>query len=201
MGANCDEKGMSMSEERIVNGVNVDRLFGTIDAIKDTPGLARFRFRAQNTWVHGGHNRTTITGFYGACEKHTFTEPLVLEADEPPVLLGEGAEANPMDYVLTGLAACLTTSLVYHAAARGIKLDEVESRLEGDLDLHGFLGLSESVRNGFENVRVTLRIKADVPDEELEELCRVAQKYSPVFDIISKPVPVSVQLENENRSG
>src|SRR6266849_4112627 len=112
MGADCDEKGIRMSEERIVNGVNVDRLFDTINAIKDT---------------------------------------LVLAADEPTVLLGEGAEANPMDYVLTGLAACLTTSLVYHAAARGIQLDEVESRLEGDLDLHGFLGLSESVRNGFED--------------------------------------------------
>jgi uncharacterized OsmC-like protein len=124
----------------------------------------------------------------------------VLEADEPAVLLGEGAEANPMDYVLTGLAACLTTSLVYHAAARGIQLDEVESRLEGDLDLHGFLGLSESVRNGFEDVKVTVRIKANVPDEKLEELCRVAQKHSPVFDIISKPVPVSVHLESENRS-
>ncbi len=190
-----------MSEERIVNGVNIDRLFGTIDAIKDTPGLARFRFRARNTWVNGGHNRTTITGFYGACQKHTLTEPLVLEADEPAVMLGEGAEANPMDYVLTGLAACLTTSLVYYAAARGIQLDEVESRLEGDLDLHGFLGLSESVRNGFEDVKVTIRIKSDVPDEKLEELCRVAQKHSPVFDIISKPVPVSVHLERENRSG
>ncbi len=190
-----------MAEERIVNGVNVDRLFDTIEAIKDTPGLARFRFRAQNTWVHGGHNRTTISGFYGACQRHTHAEPFVLEADEPPVLLGEGAQANPMDYVLTGLAACLTTSLVYHAAAREIQLDEVESRLEGDLDLHGFLGLSESVRNGFENVKVTIRIKADVPDEKLEELCRVAQKHSPVFDVISKPVPVSVHLENENRSG
>jgi uncharacterized OsmC-like protein len=189
-----------MSEERVVNGVNVGRLFGTINAIKDTPGLARFRFRAQNKWVNGGHNRTTITGFYGACEKHTLAEPLVLEADEPAVLLGEGAEANPMDYVLAGLAACLTTSLVYHAAARGIKLDEVESRLEGDLDLHGFLGLSESVRNGFEDVKVTVRIKANVSDEKLEELCRVAQKHSPVLDIISKPVPVSVHLESENRS-
>jgi uncharacterized OsmC-like protein len=185
-----------MSEERVVNGVNVDRLCGTINAIKDTPGLARFRFRAQNTWVQGGHNRTTITGFYGACETHNLTKPLVLEADEPPVLLGEGGQASPMDYVLTGLAACLTTSLVYHAAARGIKLDEVESRLEGDLDLHGFLGLSESVRNGFEDVKITFRIKSDVPDETLEELCRIAQKYSPVFDIISRPVPVSVHLEN-----
>src|SRR5262245_2257770 len=151
-----------MSEERTINGVNVDRLFGTINAIKDTPGLARFRFRAQNTWVNGGHNRTIITEFFGACETHTLSEPLVLEADAPPVLLGEGADANPMDYVLTGLAACLTTSLVYHAAARGIRLDEVETRLEGDVDLHGFLGLTESVRNGFEDVKVTVQIKAEV---------------------------------------
>ena len=188
-----------MAEERIVNGVNVDRLFGTIHAIKDAPGLARFRFRARNVWVQGGHNRTTITGFYGACESHTYDEPIVLEADEPPALLGEGGEANPMDYVLTGLAACLTTSLVYHAAARGIRIDEVETRLEGDLDLHGFLGLSESVRNGFEDVRVIVRIKADVSSEKLDELCRLAPKYSPVFDILSKPVPISIQLENEAR--
>jgi uncharacterized OsmC-like protein len=190
-----------MPEERIVNGVNVDRLFDTINAVKDAPGLARFRFRVRNTWVNGAHNRTTITGFFGACQKHTLTEPLVLEADEPVVLLGEGAGANPMDYLLTGLAACLTTSLVYHAAARGIQLDEVECRLEGDLDLHGFLGLSETVRSGLEKVKVTLRLKADVPDETLEELCRLAQKHSPVFDILSKPVPVSVHVENENRSG
>jgi uncharacterized OsmC-like protein len=187
-----------MEDERIVNGVNVDRLFETIDAIKDTPGLARCRFRAQNTWVSGGHNRTTITGFYGGCQKHTLPEPLVLESDEPAALLGQGADANPMDYVLTGLAACLTTSLVYYAAARGIQIDEVESRLEGDLDLHGFLGLAESVRNGFENVKVTIRIKAQVSDEKLAELCRVAQKHSPVFDIISRPVPVSVHLERES---
>jgi uncharacterized OsmC-like protein len=184
-----------MAEERIVNGVNVDRLFDTIDAIKDTPGLARFRFRAQNTWVQGGHNRTTISGFYGACQRHTHAEPFVLEADEPPVLLGEGAEANPMDYVLTGLASCLTTSLVYHAAARGIQVEEVESQLEGDLDLHGFLGLSECVPNGFENVRVTFRIKANVPPEELKELCQLAKKRSPVFDMLTHGVPVTVQLE------
>lgn len=186
-----------MSEEKIVNGVNVDRLSDTIKAIKDTPGLARFRFRARNTWVSGAHNRTTITGFFGACQKHTLTEPLVLEADEPAVLLGEGAEANPMDYVLTGLAACLTTSLVYHAAARGIQIDEVESSLEGDMDLHGFLGLSEGVRTGFESMKITVRVKARVPDEKLEELWRVAQKHSPVFDIISKSVPVSIHLETE----
>ncbi len=113
------------------------------------------------------------------------------------MLLGEGAEANPMDYVLTGLASCLTTSLVYHAAARGIQVEEVESQLEGDLDLHGFLGLSEGVPNGFENVRVTFRIKSDVPRETLEELCQLAKKRSPVFDMLTHGVPVTVQLERQ----
>ena len=141
--------------------------------------------------------RTTICGFYGACQKHVHSEPFVLEADEPTVLLGKGAGANPMDYFLTGLAACLTTSLIYHASARGIRIEAVESHLEGDLDLHGFLGITEGVRNGFENLRVTFRVKADAPQETLDELCRLAQKRSPVMDMITHAVPVSVELERE----
>jgi uncharacterized OsmC-like protein len=110
------------------------------------------------------------------------------------VLLGTDRGANPVEYVLTALAGCLTTSLVYHAAARGIAVEEVESHLEGDLDLRGFLGLSEEVRNGYENIRVTFKIKADATEEQLRELVQLAQNRSPVFDIISHPVPVSVEL-------
>jgi uncharacterized OsmC-like protein len=183
-----------MSEQKIVNGVNVSQLFNTIDAINDQPGIAKFQFRASNTWVNGGHNRTTIKDFYGAGqEDETRTKPFVLEADEPPILLGTDQGANPVEYVLTALAGCLTTSLVYHAAAQGIKIDAVETRFEGDLDLRGFLGLSENVRNGYENIRVTFKIKADAPEEKLKELVELAQKRSPVFDIVSNPVPVSVQ--------
>lgn len=185
-----------MSQQKIINGVNVDQLSGTVDIIKEKPGIAKFNFRAQNIWLDGGLNRTTVKDFYGAGQEDTSrTKPFVYDADEPSVLLGEDRGANPVEYVLTALAGCLTTSLVYHAAAQGIKLDEVESKLEGNLDLHGFLGLSDKVRNGYENIRVTFRVKGDVPEEKLEELVKLAQKRSPVFDIVSHPVPVSVQLE------
>ena len=128
-----------MSEEKNINGVDVSRLSETIEAIKANPELAKFRFRARNKWIYGGHNRTEIKDFYGASKEDTSrTESFVMDADEPPILLGEDKGANPVEYVLTALAACLTTSMVYHAAARGIKIEEVESRLEGDLDLHGF---------------------------------------------------------------
>jgi uncharacterized OsmC-like protein len=187
-----------MSEQKIINGVNVDQLSGTVDIIKEKPGIAKFNFRAQNKWLDGGLNRTTVKDFYGAGQEDTSrTKPFVYDADEPSVLLGEDRGANPVEYVLTALAGCLTTSLVFHAAAQGIKLDEVESKLEGDLDLRGFLGLSDKVRNGYENVRVTFKIKGDAPEEKLEELVKLAQKRSPVFDIVSHPVPVSVQLEKK----
>lgn len=180
----------------MLNGVDVDRLFATIEAVGKETSLAGFRFRAENRWMRGGHNRSTIMGFYGAGQEDaTRTRPFVLDNDEPAVLLGEDNGANPVEYVLHALAGCLTTSLVYHAAARGVRIDEVSSKLEGELDLRGFLGTDDSVRNGYEKVRVTFRVKGDATDEQLEELCRVAQMRSPVFDIVSNPVPVEVRLE------
>ena len=185
-----------MTKQKTMNGVNLDQLFGTINAIQETPGLAKFKFRASNRWINGGHNRTAIKDFYGAGQEDTSrAEPFVLDNDEPAVLLGTDNGANPVEFVLHALAGCLTTSLVYHAAAQGIRIDEVESQFEGNLDLHGFLGLADEVRNGYENIRVTFKIKADAPQEKLEELCQLAQQRSPVFDIISNPVPVSVRLE------
>ena len=126
--------------------------------------------------------------------------PFVMEADDPAVLLGEDHGANPVDYVMAALASCLTTSLVYHAAAQGIKIESVESSYEGELDLHGFLGLSDKVRNGYENLNVTFKIKADAPEEKLRELVELAQRRSPVFDIVSNPVPVTVQLATETQT-
>jgi uncharacterized OsmC-like protein len=187
-----------MANQNIVNGVNLDQLFGTINAIRESPGLAKFKFRASNKWINGGHNRTTIKDFYGAGGEDTSrAQPFVLDNDEPAVLLGADQGANPVEQALHALAGCLTTSLVYHAAAQGIKIDEVESSFEGDLDLHGFLGLSDRVRNGYENIRVTFKIKADASEEKLRELCELARKRSPVFDIISNPTPISVRLETE----
>jgi len=184
------------SEGVRVNGVNVDQLMQTVVAIKGRPSLAKFNFRARNRWVDGGHNRSTIKDFYGVGrEDNSRATAFVLDNDEPSVLLGDDQGANPVEFVLHALAGCLTTALVYHAAAQGIKIDEVESHLEGDLDLHGFLGLRDDVRNGYENLRVTFRVKADAPEEKIRELCDLAQRRSPVFDIVSNPVPVSVSVE------
>jgi len=185
---------MSAKRRQTVNGVDVTALVETIEAIKERPAIAKFTFRAANRWQGGGLNETAIADFDGACRTHRRARPFVLRADEPPVLLGEDRSANPVEYVLHALAACLTTSLVYHAAARGIAVQEVESTLEGSLDLQGFLGLSENARRGYEQIRVTFKIKADGPESQLEELCRMAQQYSPVFDIVSNGVPVSVEL-------
>lgn len=175
----------------ILNGVNVDRMGDTVQAVQRNPSLAAFQFRAANRWIAGGHNRSTIHSFYGAGQEDTLrTHPFVLDADEPPVLLGEDHGANPAEYVLHALAACLTTSLVYHAAARGIRIESVESHLEGDLDLRGFLGLSETVRRGYKHIRVRFTIKTDATAEQLQELT----KFSPVHDIISNPVPVEIAI-------
>ena len=179
-----------------LNGVNVDHLFRNIDAIKDAPALGKFKFRANNKWINGGHNQTTIDNFHGIQQEHDHADPFKLDADEPPLLLGEDIGPNPVEYALTALAACVTTALVYHAAAKGIKLNAVESRLEGDIDLRGFLGISDDVRRGYENIRIYYKIDADVPDEELEELIQMGTKYSPVFDTFTNPVTVTAQLEN-----
>src|SRR5262245_21690958 len=187
-----------MAEKKTVNGVNLDQLFGTINQIKETPSLAKFIFRANNRWIDGGHNRTTVKDFYGAGQEDTSRKALfVMDNDEPAVLLGQDNGANPTEVLLHALAGCLTTSLVYHAAAQGIEIEEVESQFEGDLDLQGFLGLSDGVRNGYENIRVTFKITADAPEEKLQELCQLAQKRSPVFDIVSNPVPISVRLKTK----
>ena len=184
-----------MTEKKDVNGVDVDKLFETINAVKDAPVIAKFKFRANNKWIKGGYNRTTIKNFYGIQKDHIHDKPFELDADEPPLLLGEDNGPNPVEYALTALAACVTTSIVYHAAAKGIKLNSVESRLEGDIDLRGFLGLSEDVPRGYKEIRMYFKIDADVPDEKLQELVQLGPTYSPVFDTITRAVPVSVQLE------
>jgi uncharacterized OsmC-like protein len=178
----------------VINGVNVDELFGTIDTIKSAPVVAQFKFRAENQWLEGGHNRTVINNFYGARQEHERQEPYRLDADEPPLLLGKDKGPNPVEYALTALAACVTTSIVYHAAAKGIAIRSMESRLEGDIDLQGFLGLRDDVPRGYKEIRMYVNIDADVPREKLEELVNLGPTYSPVFDTITRAVPVSVTL-------
>jgi uncharacterized OsmC-like protein len=187
-----------MTTQKQVNGVNVEQLFQTVDAIKVTPKIAKFKFSAKNQWQGGGHNRTSIDEFEGACQRHSRSHPFVYDNDEPPVLLGRDIGANPVEFVLHALAGCLTSSLVYHAAARGIRIDEVESTYEGDLDLRGFLGLDPKVRNGYQQLRVTFKVKGDATEETLQELVELAQQRSPVFDIVSHGVPVKVTRAKES---
>ncbi|HSM56787.1 MAG TPA: OsmC family protein [Candidatus Sulfomarinibacteraceae bacterium] len=187
---------MTTATATTLNDVNVTQLVETIDAIKDNPDLARFQFRAHNEWQDGGHSRTTIQSFYGAGQEDTSrSEPFVLEGDEPPVLLGNNAGPNAVEAILHALASCLAVGYVYNAAAQGIEIESLEFDLEGELDLHAFLGLSEDVRPGYENIHVTWRIESDAPREELLELCDYVQKTSPVVDILRNPVPVTIELE------
>ena len=175
----------------VINGVDVDRLGETVNLIRQNPILATSRFRATNSWISGGHNRSRIHTFYAAGREDTSrSQPFVLDADEPSWLLGTNRGANPGEFVLHALAACLTTSLVYHAAARGIRVESVESTVEGDIDWRGFLGLSADVRRGFKQIRVHFTVKSNASSERLRELTT----FSPVLDIVSNPVPVSVTI-------
>jgi len=185
---------MAATADSVRNGVDSTQLYGTLDAIKGDPSIAKFQFRAQNRWIDGSHNRTTIRDFYAANQEDTSrTEDFVLDAGEPAILLGTDTGPNPAEYLLHALAACLTTSLVYVAAARGVHLTEVESTLEGDMDVQGALGLSDDFRNGFEHIRVSFRVKGDAPEEKLREVVARAQQRSAVFDMVRNGVPVTVE--------
>ena len=176
------------------NGVNVDQLFGTIEAVKGDADVAKFQFRSHTDWINGGHCKTEIKDFYGAkMEDTSREEAFVLEGDEPPVLLGENHGANAVEAVLHALASCLTVGYVYNASAMGITINSLEFDMEGDIDLHGFLGLSETIRPGYQNIKVVYKISADAPTEKLDELCNHVQKTSPVLDIIRNPVEVSIE--------
>ena len=182
--------------DNVKNGINVDQLVNTINAIKGDPDIAKFQFRAQTKWINGGHCQTEIKGFYGAkAEDTSRTRSFVIDADEPPVLLGENQGANAVEAVLHALASCLCVGFVYNAAARGISIESLSFSLEGSIDLHAFLGLSGTMRPGYEGIKVKCRVKADASKEKLAELCTYVQKTSPVLDMLCNPVPVTVEME------
>lgn len=179
-----------------INGVPVEQLKDTVEAIKDRPSLARCNFRLQNRWMGGAHNRSAITSFEAAGETHISDQrPFIVGNGEHPVLFGKDEAPNPVENLLHALAGCLTTTLVYRAAALGIHLESVETRLDGDLDLRGLLGLSDEVRKGYEKIRVSFRIKGDATEEELKALVEHAKAHSPVCDAVCNPVPVEVNVE------
>jgi uncharacterized OsmC-like protein len=188
--------------ENMKNGIDVDKLMSTIGAIQDNPDLGAFHFRAKSAWRGAGHAETSIKGFYGAGQEDTSRDaPFIVEADEPPVLLGGGQAPNAVELVLAALGSCLTVGLVYNAAAQGVKLNSLEFTMEGDVDLRGFLGLSESVRPGFENIRITCRFSSDAAPKKLNEIWEHVQRTSPVLDICRNPVPVTLILEQAMPAG
>lgn len=176
------------------NGLDVQAAFDTIEAIKTDKSLARFQFRAKNTWINGGINRSMIRDFYGAGREDTSrTSSFEFTNGEPPVLLGDNEGANPVEFLLHALAGCVTTTFVLHATARGIAIRELSTDLEGDLDVQGLLGLDESVSPGYERIRIAMKVKADCSDEQLDELLAYTQQHSPVCNTVCRPVPVVVE--------
>ncbi|GAA2876745.1 OsmC family protein [Pseudonocardia halophobica] len=182
--------------DTVRNGVDTATMFATLDAIKAQPEIAQFRFRATNTWIDGAHNRSTIKGFYAACAEDTSrTEAFTLDAGEPAILLGTDTGPNPAEFLLHALAACVTTSLVYSAAARGVRLTSVSSTLEGDLDVQGAMGVNtEDYRNGFERIRMTVTIAGDAPPEKLRQVVERGRDRSVVFDSVTNGVPVDLEV-------
>ena len=189
---------MSAVTGTIRNGVDTEKLFATLNLIERQPELARFQFRASNRWIDGSHNRSTIKSFYAAGgEDTTRSEEFVIDAGEPAILLGSDTGPNPAESLLHALAACLTTTIVYVAAARKVELTSVESTLTGDMDVRGALGVDDGPRNGFERISVAFRVTGDAPEDKLREIVERAQKRSAVYDMVTNGVPVVVEMTSE----
>ena len=185
---------MKTQQTTQLNGLDTAQMLETIGAIKEEPTLARFEFRNRNQWIQGGENRSTIQGFYGAGrEDDSRSAPFVFTNGEPPVLLGNHEGANPVEFLLHALAGCVTTTTVLHATARGIKIHRISTRLVGDMDLQGLLGLDDSVPVGYRQIRIEMDIDADASDEELDDLLQFAEAHSPVCNTVCRPVPVVLE--------
>ncbi len=174
-----------------VNGIDLGVLQETVRAMQSDPELGRCVFRARNRWLDGTRNRTTIDGFYAAKQEIAHKQPYDLHADEPPMLAGSDEAPNPVEHLLNALATCLTTSMVAHAAVRGIDIAELESEIEGEIDLRGFLGIASDVPKGYTNIRVTFHSKSDADTEQLKSLA----EYSPVYNTLLSGVNVDLRVE------
>lgn len=186
---------MNEVESKSLNGVNVDQLLGTIEAVKGNTDIALFKFRSTTKWVKGGHCQTEIKDFYGATQEDTSRiKPFRIDGDEPAVLLGEDHGPNAVETILHALASCLSVGVVYNASAMGIEVNSLKFALEGELDLHAFLGLSEDTRPGYKNIVVKVDAETSASDEQFGELLEYVKKTSPVLDILRNPVPIIVEM-------
>jgi uncharacterized OsmC-like protein len=176
------------------NGVNVEALLGAREALTAAPEAAQFQWRARCEWIKGTHSRTTVHGFAGLGTEHTHRQPFTFEGDHPEVFASEDNGATPVEVVLAALAGCLTAGVAAVATRRGVQLRSVVASLEGDMDIQGILGIDPDVRNGYSGIRVRYEIDADAPRSELEAIVAQSQKRSAVYDIVTNPTSVSVEL-------
>ena len=183
-----------MATKTIINGVDLETVNETVGAIRTDPELARSRFHVVNKWINGGHNHVTIRDFYGAKQEIPHTQTFELDEDEPALLAGTDVGPNPVEYLLTALSGCMTSAMVYHAALRGIQIESLECHVEGDIDLQGFLGVSDDVRKGYQNIRVTFKVGA--PLNDLNRL-KALSKLSPVYDTILNGTNIDVEVEQK----
>jgi len=186
---------MTMTESPRRNGVDTAALFATREAVKATNQIAEFQFRASNTWVSGTHSRSTFSGFYGAMQELEHAQPTVVDSDHPAILVGQDHAPTPVEYLLHGIAACLTAGIANVAAARGVDLKTVTSTVEGDINLLGILGLSGTeVRNGYQQIKVTIRLEGDADDETLRGIVEQSRRRSAVYDALTNPTPVVIDV-------
>ena len=176
------------------NGVDVPTLLATIGAVKEAPVAAKFQFRAKGQWVEGTHSRARMNGFFGAGEEQTRARVFVVEGDHPAVVCGGDNAPPPVEYLLSALAACLTAGVGNIASVRQIDLDSVETTVEGDIDMQGILGLNDEVRNGFNAIRATVKIKGGADAEALEKVVQQSIARSAVFDMLTNGTNVTVDV-------
>jgi uncharacterized OsmC-like protein len=170
----------------------------TINAVKDNPSLANFRFRASSHWVDGTYSESRVESFTGAGGEHKHQSQFSVGADHPTVLVGQDRGMTPIELLLHGLAACITAGIGNIAAARGVTLKSVESHVEGDIDLRGLLGISDQVRNGYQNIRITFNIAGDAPPEKLRQIVEQSRARSAVFDVLTNGVPVEMTINAQS---
>lgn len=192
---------MTTPTPRSANGLDLEQMTQTVEALRRDPSLAEFEFRASNRWISGGENRSSIQSFYGAgAEDTSRAQPFVFTNGEPPVLLGDNEGANPVEFLLHALAGCVTTTTVLHATARGIHIRSIATELRGTIDLQGLLALDEDVDAGYRGIIIEMEIDADCSEDEIEALLDTARAHSPVCNTICRPVPVTLRRVRAERA-
>ena len=183
-----------MAEVTVNNGVNVEALLAAREALSEAPEAAKFKWRAKCRWENGTHSQTNIQGFHGLGEEQNHKTEFSFSADHPEIFASEDLGATPIEYILVGLASCLTAGVASVAQNRGIQLKSVEANLEGAMDIQGILGIDSDVRNGYDDIKVKFNIDADASKEEIEALVAQSQKRSAVYDVVTNPTNVTVEV-------